>query len=177
MHSKAHYFGSPIHAAMITIPVGAYVASVVFDIFYLVDGDDATWFKIAQYTLMLGIVGAMLAALPGTIDYLFIPREWRAKFWGMIHALLNLGATGTAMVSALIRWGDVPDSGSGEMWAARVLSWTAIAVAASSASIGGRLAYHFNIGNANHPKQHTASLIPRGGDQPQTMPDPVKRPS
>lgn len=177
MHSKAHYFGSPIHAALITIPVGAYVASVVFDVFYLVDSDDATWFKIAQYTLMLGIVGALLAALPGTIDYLFIPREWSAKIWGMIHALLNLGATSVAIVSAVVRWGDVPDSSSGEMWAARILSWGAIGVATLSAAIGGHLAYHFNIGNANYPKQHAVSLTPRGTDQPHTLPDPNKRPS
>lgn len=175
MHSKAHYFGSPIHAAMIALPVGMYVGSIIFDIFYLVDGDDETWFRIAQYMLMTGIVGALLAAVPGTIDYLFIPRDWGAKFWGMIHALLNLGATGVAIVSAVIRWGDVPDSGSGEMWAARIISWAAIGVAAFSSAIGGHLAYHFNIGNANHPKQHNPSLLPSSDDQ-QSAPE-VPRPS
>ncbi|MEX2238426.1 MAG: DUF2231 domain-containing protein [Dehalococcoidia bacterium] len=165
MHSRAHYFGNPIHPALITIPIGAYVASVVFDVFYLLDGDDPTWFTIAQYTLMLGIVGALLAAIPGFIDYLFIPRDWSAKVWGLIHAGLNLSATGLAIVSAVIRWGEAPETGSGEMWAARVLSWVAIGVAAISGSIGGHLVYHNNIGNANYPKFHEASLTPQGTEQ------------
>jgi uncharacterized membrane protein len=165
MHSKVHYFGNPIHTAMIALPVGMYVGSVVFDLFYLFDDEDPGWARIAQYTLMLGIVGALAAAIPGTIDYLFIPSDWSAKTWGIIHALMNLSATGLAIISAGIRWGEIPDSSSGEMWAARTLSWIAIGVAAIAGSIGGHLVYHLNIGNANFPKHHEVSLTPQGTAQ------------
>ncbi|MPZ22820.1 MAG: DUF2231 domain-containing protein [Dehalococcoidia bacterium] len=159
MHAKVHYFGNPLHAAMIALPAGMYVGTLVFDLFYLFDSDPV-WFRIAQYMLMLGIVGALAAAIPGAIDYLFIPAQWRAKTWAMTHALLNLGGTALAIVSAVIRWGPVPDSGSGEMWAARLLAWAGIAIAMGAASIGGHLVYKLNIGDANAPHSDTASLTP-----------------
>jgi uncharacterized membrane protein len=165
MHSKAHYFGNPIHPALVTIPIGLYVGAFVFDLFYLFDDSDPTWFRISQWMLNAGIVGALLAALPGTLDYLFIPRDWSAKSWGLAHALLNLGATGLNLVSAVIRWGAVPETGSGELWAAYVLSWTALGMVAIAGSIGGHLVYHLNIGNANFPEQNVASLTPQGTEQ------------
>jgi uncharacterized membrane protein len=165
MHSKAHLLGHPVHAMLVAFPIGMYVGSVIFDIFYLVDDDDPTWFKIAQYTLLLGIVGALVSAVPGFVDYLYIPRDWSAKVWGLLHAALNLTGTGFAIVSSVIRWGEIPASDSSEAWAARLLSWIGIGIAASAASIGGHLVYALNIGNANFPGHDVASLTPEGTQQ------------
>jgi hypothetical protein len=127
--------------------------------------------------LNLGIIGALVSAIPGTIDYLFIPRDWSAKVWGLTHALINLGATGLNLISAVIRWGDIPESSSGEAWAARVLSWTALGLVMLAGSIGGHLVYHNNIGNANYPHYNEASLTPSGTAQHKHTADELRETS
>lgn len=177
MHSRVHYFGNPIHPALITLPAGLFVGSFVFDLVYLFDDDDTTWFRISQYMIIAGIVGGLVAAVPGFIDYLFIPRDLSAKTWGMIHGLLNVTSVVLMFISSLVRWGEVPATDSGELWAAYVLSWIAIAITALAGSIGGHLVYHLNIGNANFPKYDRANLTPKGTEQHKHEPGELEQSS
>jgi hypothetical protein len=62
------------------------------------------------------------------------------------------------------------------MWAARILSWVAIGIAATAGSIGGHLVYHLNIGNANFPKQHVTSLTPKGTAQHKHTAEELRQP-
>jgi uncharacterized membrane protein len=54
-------YGHPFHPVLVTVPIGAWVASVVF-------AEGAYWL------IGIGIIGAVLAAIFGLMDLLAIPR-------------------------------------------------------------------------------------------------------
>lgn len=67
-------YGHPFHPMLVTIPIGAWVASVVFDIASRVNSHGAPSLVDASYWLIgIGIVGALLAAVFGLMDLLTIP--------------------------------------------------------------------------------------------------------
>jgi uncharacterized membrane protein len=68
-------YGHPFHPVLVTVPIGAWVASVVFDVVALVSEDDEAVFAEGAYWLIgIGIIGAVLAAIFGLMDLLAIPR-------------------------------------------------------------------------------------------------------
>ena len=52
-----------------SLPIGLWVFSVVADLVFLFGWGAAVWKDVAFYTLNGGIVGALLAAVPGFIDF------------------------------------------------------------------------------------------------------------
>ncbi|WP_344022270.1 DUF2231 domain-containing protein [Kribbella jejuensis] len=84
-------YGHPFHPTLVMVPIGAWVASVVFDIVALANGSDENVFAEGAYWLIaIGIVGAVLAAVFGLIDLLAIPRKTAAFRTGITHMALNL---------------------------------------------------------------------------------------
>src|SRR5262249_23488883 len=84
-------YGHPFHPILVTIPIGAFVCSFIFDILsrarsqgreFLVDG--------AYWLIGIGIVAALLAAVFGLLDLFAIPRHTRAFATGLTHLALNL---------------------------------------------------------------------------------------
>ena len=66
----------PFHPLLVPLPIGAFVSSLIFDILtqtganglpYLVDG--------AFWLIGVGLIGALVAAVSGVMDFLTIPRS------------------------------------------------------------------------------------------------------
>ena len=72
MYSKIKIAGHPVHPMLINYPVALYTASVVC---YIVYGANTNpfWFKVAVVANGAGVLMAIVAALPGFIDWLAIP--------------------------------------------------------------------------------------------------------
>src|SRR4051812_25820933 len=88
-------YGHPFHPILVTIPIGAWVASLVFDIASKASGDGSATLVEASYWLIgLGVIGALLAALFGLMDLARIPRGTRALRYGLTHMTLNLAVVG-----------------------------------------------------------------------------------
>src|SRR5437764_12633302 len=84
-------YGHPFHPILVTIPIGAWVASVVFDIAAKVNAHGSRSLVDAAYWLIgLGVVGALLAAIFGLMDLLTIPRGTTAFRAALTHMGLNL---------------------------------------------------------------------------------------
>ena len=79
----------PIHPILVAFPIGLWVFSVVADVVFQLGWGPAVWKDVAYYTLAGGIVGALLAAIPGFIDFLSITEE-RARQTGIAHMVANL---------------------------------------------------------------------------------------
>ena len=77
MESKAKLFGHAIHPILIVYPLGLLSAAVIFDVIYLVTANP-TWTTVSFWMIAAGIVGGLLAAVFGLIDYLNIPAGTRA---------------------------------------------------------------------------------------------------
>src|SRR5947209_14663237 len=85
-------YGHPFHPILVTIPIGAWVASLVFDIVSRVNSSGSHSLVDAAYWLIaIGVIGAVVAALFGLMDLLTIPRATPAFRAGLIHMGLNLG--------------------------------------------------------------------------------------
>ena len=104
MESRAKLAGHAIHPMLITLPLGLLGTAVVFDIIRAFT-DDADFAVASFYLLAAGIIGGLLAALFGLIDWLAIPAGTRAKRVGLWHGAGNVVVVVLFAVSWLLRRG------------------------------------------------------------------------
>src|SRR5690348_11333298 len=89
MQSRTKLFGHPIHPMLIVFPLGLLATSLIFDIIYLASGE-GRWSAVGEYMIGAGVIGGLLAAIFGLMDWLAIPNGTRAKSVGMWHGLGNV---------------------------------------------------------------------------------------
>jgi uncharacterized membrane protein/nitrite reductase/ring-hydroxylating ferredoxin subunit len=89
MRSRANFKTHPIHPMLIGFPLSFFTGAFVFDLLFLVTKNVSL--QITGYYLVIaGIVGAVLAAVPGFIDYLnTVPPKSSAKERAAKHGLIN----------------------------------------------------------------------------------------
>src|SRR5688500_7159275 len=102
MESKAKLFGHAIHPILIVYPLGLLSAAVVFDVIHLITANP-TWTTVSFWMIAAGIVGGLMAAVFGLIDYLNIPAGTRANRIGLLHGLVNVGVMILFAASWLLR--------------------------------------------------------------------------
>jgi len=89
MESKAKLFGHSIHQMLIVFPLGLLVMSLVFDILGMAT-HNSLFATVTYYDIAAGIIGGLIAAVPGLIDWAAIPSGTRAKAIGLWHACGNV---------------------------------------------------------------------------------------
>jgi uncharacterized membrane protein len=138
-------YGHPFHPILVTIPIGAWVASLIFDIATRVNTSGSKPLTDASYWLIgIGVLGALLAALFGLMDLVRIPRGTRAFRYGLTHMGLNLAIVGIFIGDFFWRHDSYYESArvsSGQL----VLSAVGIGLLLVSGWIGGMLAYRFGV--------------------------------
>ena len=82
MEARAKILGHPIHQMLMPFPFGLLATAVIFDIIYIIWGNP-TMGTVAYWMIVAGIVGGLLAAPFGLIDWLAIPQGTRAKSVGL----------------------------------------------------------------------------------------------
>jgi uncharacterized membrane protein len=141
MNSKAKLLGHPIHQMLIVFPLGLLATSLVFDIVYKATGNPR-WADIAFVMIACGIVGGLLAAVFGLVDWLAIPQGTRAKRVGAWHGIGNVVVVGVFAISWLLRYGATAYAGSVPL----VLSIVAVGVALVTGWLGGELVDRLGVG-------------------------------
>src|SRR5581483_813403 len=102
MESKVKLFGHPLHQMLIVFPLGLLAASIAFDITYLYTGT-GRWLEISFWMITAGLIGGLVAAVPGFIDWLAIPPGTRAKAIGLWHGVGNVVVLALFLLSWLLR--------------------------------------------------------------------------
>jgi uncharacterized membrane protein len=103
MRSKASYKGHPIHPALIPFPFAFLYGAFFFDLAGRLT-EQLTWWTTGAYLGLVGIVAALIAAVPGFIDYFnTVPPKSSGKRRATKHMLVNLGAVALFVVAYLIR--------------------------------------------------------------------------
>ncbi|HEU5083105.1 MAG TPA: DUF2231 domain-containing protein [Acidimicrobiales bacterium] len=134
--------GHPFHPVLVTVPIGAWVASLVFDLVSR-SADDPEVFATGAYWLLgIGVLGAAVAAVFGLLDLLSVPAGTKARRTGQLHLVLNLAVTAAFLVSFALRRGDTADEVSAGLIA---LSIVALAVLGASGWLGGKLTYRYGV--------------------------------
>lgn len=107
MRSAAHFRGHPIHPMLIPFPFAFLTGAFVFDLAGRVMWH-VSWWTTGGYLALVGIVAALIAAVPGFIDYLrTVPPKSSGKRRATTHMLLNLSAVAIFLVAAWLRRGSV----------------------------------------------------------------------
>ena len=139
MRTPAQVAGHPIHPMLVALPIGMWVFSLVADFIALRSGAADTWHAAALYTMVGGIIGALLAAPFGFIDVMSL-RDAHTRRIGFTHMTLNLVIVVLYIVNA---WTRVAASVSPtvSLW----LSIVAIAMLLVSGWLGGHMVYKHGV--------------------------------
>lgn len=175
MESRFKVLGHPVHPMLIVFPMGLFITSVIFDILYLAT-DNELLANVAYYNIIAGIIGGLLAAVFGLIDWLGIPGDTRAKSVGLYHGLGNVVVVLLFAGSWLLRMNaedNLPTT------LALVLSFAGVALGAVTGWLGGELVDRLAVGvdpgaNLNAPSslsgqsampgaRHERVMIPQTG--------------
>lgn len=143
-------YGHPFHPILVTLPIGSWVASLVFDIIALVSDDPEPYMRAAWILIVIGLVGAVLAALLGFMDYLQLARGTTARKTATMHMAINLGVTALFIVNLLVRLAE--ERGQVSI-VGFILSIVALAALGVSGYLGGKLAYRYGVRVADEGTQ------------------------
>jgi uncharacterized membrane protein len=143
-------YGHPFHPILVTIPIGTWAASLVFDIIGLASDDPTPFVVGARVLILIGIIGALLAAVFGFVDYAQLARGTAARKTATVHMALNLGVTVLFIVNLLLRWSADDDEVS---IVGFILSIVALGALGVSGWLGGKLAYHYGVRVADERTQ------------------------
>jgi uncharacterized membrane protein len=144
MASKASILGHPVHPMLIPFPLALWVFSFICDVLYLLRGD-TFWIVLAKYTLAGGIIGGVLAAVPGLIDWLAIKSREVKKIadW---HARLNIIALLVFAASLYLRTRYGAPLVGRSFIPSIVLSGLGVILISISGWLGGSLSYEHGVG-------------------------------
>jgi uncharacterized membrane protein len=130
--------GHPIHPMLVPIAIGLWIFSFVCDLFML-SGRAGAWPTVALYTMIGGIAGALLAAVPGFIDLLSLPEG--PKKTAIIHMSINLTVVALFAINAWMRLGN-PAS----LRTPILMSAVALGLLVISGWLGGKMVYEYGVG-------------------------------
>jgi uncharacterized membrane protein len=88
MSSKTKLPGHTLHPMLIGFPILFYISTFASLCIYFFTGT-RTWFTISYFANIAAVATAILAALPGFIDWLNIPSVKKTKFAGLQQIGLN----------------------------------------------------------------------------------------
>lgn len=145
-------YGHPFHPILVTVPIGAWVCSLVFDIGSRFVDNPGFLNHGSEWLIAVGVLGALAAAAVGFLDLLAIPSGTSAHRTGLVHMTLNLCITAAYAVNFFWRHGSYqrPEAVGGGPLALSVVSLAALGV---SGYLGGKLAYRYGVRVADEEVQ------------------------
>src|SRR5687768_4173834 len=138
MRTPASIAGHPIHPMLVPIPIGLWIFSLVCDLIHASGSTNPAWTTVALYTMGGGVVGALLAALPGLVDLLSLPPGPRRT--ALAHMAINLTVVALYAVNFWLRQKS-PESPGAMVW----LSVLAIGLLVISGWLGGKMVYELGV--------------------------------
>lgn len=102
MESRVKLLGHPVHPMLVHLPLGLFIMTVVFDALHLWRGTPV-FAAVAYWNSIGGVIGGLLAAVFGLIDWLAIPAGTRAKRIGLLHGGANVVVVLAFAVLVLLR--------------------------------------------------------------------------
>ncbi|HEX3067602.1 MAG TPA: Rieske (2Fe-2S) protein [Thermoanaerobaculia bacterium] len=129
------WFGHPLHPALVAIPLGAWTVAAILDSMESLSGRKELGAG-ADAAVAIGIAGALGSAMTGATDW--SETDGRGKTIGLLHGLLNLGATALYTTSLFMRRKQRSN--------AVALSMLGFAISSAAGYLGGHLVFGEQIG-------------------------------
>jgi uncharacterized membrane protein len=156
MKSKATIVGHPIHPMLIAFPIASYVATFAALIVYGITVD-VFWFRFALVANVVGVTTAILAAIPGTVDYLTrVPKQTVARRTGAVHAIFNVAALALFSISLVVLYRDYNAGVAPALTAALILTGAGVLLTMAGGYFGFELIQHHHVGVIEAPSYGAA---------------------
>jgi uncharacterized membrane protein len=123
---------------LVPIPIGLWLFSFVCDLLFVFGTGVSLWFTLAFYTMIGGLIGAVLAAIPGFIDVLSLAGS--RKRIALFHMTINLVVVVLYAFNIGLRI-----SGSEQNTVPVILSAIAVALLGVSGWLGGHMVYVYRV--------------------------------
>ena len=143
MRTPASIAGHPIHPMLVSIPIGLWIFSFACDLTFVLGAGVSLWFTLSFWTMIGGIAGAILAAIPGAIDMLSLKGATRKI------ALTHMGINLTVVLLYAVNLG-MRINGETVAGLPLGLSIVGISMLAVSGWLGGHMVYVHRVG-VNEP--------------------------
>lgn len=139
MSTRASVYNHPVHPMLIVFPIGLWVFSVVCYAIFLATAAPV-WRTVSLYSMGGGIVGGILAAIPGTIDFLTLSQS-RVLTIAMTHMISNTVALTIFTISLVLAifW-------EGHTLVPFILSLFGLLAMGVGGWLGGSLVYEHGVG-------------------------------
>src|SRR5438270_2007748 len=133
----------PIHPMLVHFPIGFFILSLLLDLGSLVFPVTHFLLRSAFYAILFGVITALLAAVPGFVDYTDIRNDHPGKRTATAHLTLNLIVVGLYGINLGVRSSTLNAlrTSAGPV----ILSLVGIALLSVSGYLGGRLVYDEGI--------------------------------
>ena len=138
MRTPASIARHPIHPMLVPLPIGLWIFALIADLIHAGGSTNAAWTTVAFYCIGGGIVGALLAALPGLVDLLSLPEGPRKT--ALLHMTINLIVVVLFAINFWMRM-DAPANPGKLVW----LSLIGVGLLAISGWLGGKMVYEHAI--------------------------------
>ena len=133
------WLGHPLHPVLTDVPIGAWTAAFALDAMESISGRRELG-SGADVAITVGLVGAVGAAATGLTDW--SETYGRARKVGLLHGMLNAGATALYVTSLVLRRKKKRNAGLG-------FAMLGYAVSSAAAYLGGHLVFGEQVG-VNH---------------------------
>ena len=144
--SSASYQGHPIHPMLVTLPIGFWIATLLADAGYWWFRTDI-WPIAAMWLLGAGIVGGVVAAIAGYIDFSGDERIRALEAAGQ-HAFGNVIAILVAIFSFAWRYNN---GAAGVLPTGLILSLIVVALIMYTGWKGGEMVFRHRVAVADEP--------------------------
>ncbi|HEV2880826.1 MAG TPA: DUF2231 domain-containing protein [Pyrinomonadaceae bacterium] len=148
MESKFKILGHGAHPILIVFPLGLLATAAIFDIIYLLTNNQQIA-NAAYWMIAAGVVGGIVAAVPGFVDWWAIPQGTRAKRVGLIH---GLGNDAVLVIFGLSWWLRRDTTNHAPETVAFILSMLGVGLSLFTGWLGGELVER--LGMAVHDGAH-----------------------
>lgn len=174
-------YGHPYHPMLVTIPVGAWVISLGFDVASHLASRPGFLAMGSEWLIAIGVIGAIAAGLVGFLDLAGIPAGTRAFRTACTHMFINV--TLIVAYGADFAWryhSEARGTPVGDSMIA--LSVACVAALAVSGYLGGKLTYRYGVRVAAEASQADGYVTARTRTMPSTRgtgaggPQPARRP-
>jgi uncharacterized membrane protein len=141
-------YGHPYHPMLVTVPIGAWVASLVFDIASHLTASPEFLARGSSWLIAIGLVAALVAAATGFLDLIVIPAGSRAARTGIWHMSLVLVAMASYVGN--LSWRHIshsrPGPSPGPVPAGPLaLSVASLAILGIAGYLGGKLVFRYGV--------------------------------
>lgn len=145
---QGRFMRHPLHPMLVHFPIALWILSLALDLFTLFFGPNNNLVRAALYAMVGGTGMAVLAAIPGLVDWADIRADNQAKKPATYHMWLNMAAILLYAFNIVLRFGAIDENRTPGV--ELLLSIVGVLLILASGYLGGTIVYDDGIAVGRH---------------------------